>query len=204
MGILHIALQYSPWIHDYRIDHILKKHKPLTLESIRQKKEEEGYCVLKFIRNPFERTKSMYTHLLKKKKRVRIQGKYHEDVQTFQDFLLALKNACLERGHSDCNTDPHFCSQVYHQEHIHSDWTEVICIESIQYKYVRSYLKNVYNLSFDPSYTSDHWSKQKNNTITPQLKELIQEIYPRDCQLWSIHKKAHQQYKQRSGNKNRC
>lgn len=57
LGLLEEARRYSDWIHDYRIN-VWLRGRYITLETLQSMKVPK----LKFIRNPYQRAMSMYTH----------------------------------------------------------------------------------------------------------------------------------------------
>ncbi|MBW2456555.1 MAG: hypothetical protein JRI68_18700, partial [Deltaproteobacteria bacterium] len=60
VGLLDAALAYSSWVHDYRIDRFYggESYRPEALL-------DPGMRVIKFARDPYERTVSSYVHAVR-------------------------------------------------------------------------------------------------------------------------------------------
>lgn len=103
LGHLKAALDYNPWIHNYRIE-VFQKSEYLKKVSI---KEVLNYRFIKVIRNPFERTISSYIHFLKMinaKHKGAIDlipdNKYVSNTYSFSEFLTLLEATDLKATNS--------------------------------------------------------------------------------------------------------
>jgi hypothetical protein len=98
MGLLNEALEYSPWVHEYRRDVFYETH---SVE--RHDLDDPSYFKFKVVRNPYDRATSIYLHAMRYDM---IQG---SPDWSFRQFVIAL-------GLSGQLDDIHFAPQVQHYE----------------------------------------------------------------------------------------
>lgn len=173
MGLLKVALEYSPWVHDYRYD-VWMKRRRITLKDI----QHMSIPKLKFIRNPYHRAMSMYTHFLNVPEAT-LPNLDKLPRPTLKQFLRALSEVQHKRGHVKA-VNAHFTSQVMMGEKP-GMWTEIIDVDSLRCSKQRRRLKRVYGLNFDESFTSSHWKYSDHQALEDEsVIKLIEEIFPED------------------------
>jgi hypothetical protein len=174
LGLLEEATRYSDWLHDYRINVWLRNGKYITLDTLK------GMDVprLKFIRNPYHRCMSMYTHFLSVPSAT-LPNLPKLPRPTVDQFLRALLVVPHVRGQAGA-VDAHFCSQRMVGESA-SMWTEIIDVDSLRCARQRRRLKRTYNLSFDDTFKSKHWKHSDSAPLgDPDILRLIRAIFPED------------------------
>ncbi len=115
VGLLDAALAHSSWVHDYRIArfYMADSHRPEALL-------EPGMKVIKFVRNPYERTVSSYIHAVRTGyDDSRLQDFLGRPVDeqhrfSFREFVAYLEGDSL----SAQRCDPHHKQQVHQLERL--------------------------------------------------------------------------------------
>ena len=173
LGLLPEARRYSKWIHDYRIN-VWLRSKMITLQRL----QAMDLLRLKFVRNPYDRCMSMYTHFLSVPSAT-LPNLPKLPRPTIKQFLRALCKVPHKRGEHGA-VDAHFCSQTMQGEHS-SMWTEVIDVDSLRCARQRRRLKRLYGLHFDGTFASPHWNNSDSTALeNPSIRALIQELFPED------------------------
>ena len=167
LGLLEEARRYSDWIHDYRIN-VWLRGRYITLETLQSMKVPK----LKFIRNPYQRAMSMYTHFCHEPS-AQLPNLSKLPKPTVKQFLQALLKVPHLRGEPG-GVNAHFCSQRMEGE-MPGMWTEVIDVDSLRCARQRRRLKRLYNLRFDASFVSTHWKYSDSTALQdPAICRLIQ------------------------------
>lgn len=175
VGLLEEARRYSKWIHDYRIN-VWLRGRYITLDTLQLMKVPK----LKFIRNPYDRSMSMYTHFLHEPS-AQLPNLSKLPKPTVHQFLEALKKVPHRRGEPGA-VNAHFCSQRMEGENP-SMWTEIIDVDSLRCARQRRRLKRMYNLRFDASFVSMHWKYSDCAALKdPSIRHLIEDIFPDDIE----------------------
>ena len=173
LGILGEARRYSDWIHDYRIN-VWLRGRQITLTALKKMDVKR----LKFIRNPYERSVSMYTHFLHVPS-AQLPGLPKLPRPTIKQFLRALQRVPHRRGEPGA-VDAHFCSQIMEGE-TPSMWTEIIDVDSLRCAVQRRRLKRVYGLHFDACFNSPHWKNSDASALQdPTIRRLIEDLFADD------------------------
>lgn len=173
MGLLGEALKYSSWVHDYRRN-VWMRHRYKSIGDIRQMTIPK----LKFVRNPYHRAMSMYTHFLNDIQ-VTLPNLNKLPKPTVKQFLKALSEVPHKRGEPGAVND-HFTSQVMVGE-VPGMWTEIIDVDSLRCSKQRRRLKRMYGLHFDNTFKSSHWKYSDHAALKDEsVVRLIETVFPED------------------------
>ena len=166
----HDEAKSHSWVHDYRWGTYFRTNPPPTIEDVHHAKTQ-GCQLIKFVRDPVERFKSIFKHHLTRGVR-RCQG-----ARTVDEFLSWLETQCLFRyDPKSYRVDDHVMSQAFLEE-TDDLWTEIIHVETFHDASVREYLYDRYGLRVDPEWTSSHWQRDMSVELTETQIERIKKLY---------------------------
>lgn len=148
MDELEKALQYSPWIHDYRQKYYYEKYGRVKSSHI----FSNNYTKIKFVRNPYSRAVSSYIHVMK----TPLIKTFNNQDMSFYSFLLNIKN-------NTYSSNSHYNLQITKIElsNVCNTLFRIIKIENLE-KEINS-LNKQFNLKLNCDFTSDHHINKLNN-----------------------------------------
>ncbi|MBL0340317.1 MAG: sulfotransferase family 2 domain-containing protein [Bacteroidetes bacterium] len=194
MGLLEEALQYNPWVHEYRM-HVFSKNHPISREDFKNKE----FYKFKVVRNPFHRVVSGYIHTMEYETMhepvKKALWRWNADV-SFKSFVKYLSKTDLH------TCDPHYALQKKGFEYELTDcYDEIIRLENLndaindlnERKNFRFDLSGITsghhhkkNRDLDKNFSQVRWSHFKDNIpvyqqfYTPQLAEKVFDLYRDD------------------------
>jgi hypothetical protein len=198
LGILEKALEYDPWIHEYRIK-IFSLENPVGIKDL----ENKSYYKFKVVRNPFARTVSSYIHAMKytyeKNKIMSILKKKSNNI-SFSEFVKYLENIDI----TNCNI--HHRQQKRSVENYYK-FNSICKIENIKnnIKLINNQLGTTFDINdilssrhhirtnnkIKYNVSCKKWSIIRNNIpnyiyfYNPQLIERVKKIYIEDIKEYN-------------------
>lgn len=173
MGLLEEALQYHPWLHEYRADVFYRRYGRVN-NKILSKNE---HVRIKFVRNPYHRAVSSYTHLPLVLEDLGVEENPYE---SFSDFLKAVKGGELADSHWRC--------QYQSFEHTYG-FDEIIKVENIYDEVER--LNKKYKLNWKYVSGSDHHRNSSyEDFYDEETQALVEEIYADDFEAYGYQRKG--------------
>ena len=146
MDELEKALNYSPWIHNYRIKYYYHKYGFVHYNQLSSNK----IIKIKFVRNPYSRAVSSFIHVMK----TELKQLFNNEDMSFYDFLINLKK-------NKYPSNPHYNLQMNNLEKKNT-FNHIIKIENLE-KEIKN-LNERFNLNLNCNFTSNHHIiKEKNN-----------------------------------------
>ena len=144
MNVLEEALEYNPWVHNYRMHVYYDKFGRVTEKHMNSK----NYLKLKFVRNPFNRAVSSFIHCCKYPF---LLAEYENSNPSFNDFLKLLHSKKLG---INCGGG-HYRIQNWDLNRIYD---KIIQIENIN-DHIHS-LNQKYNVNLKNDFSSNHHVKK--------------------------------------------